>query len=43
MGDVGASVADVPIHLAHHPDVFIAVEERVLVLAVDTRATSASM
>lgn len=41
--DVGARVADVSIHLAHHTDVLIAVEERVLVLAVDASAAGATM
>lgn len=35
MSDVGASVADVPVHLAHDANVFITVKERVLFFAED--------
>lgn len=43
MSNVGSGVANISIHLAHHSDVFVAVEERVLVLPVGTRTTPAAV
>lgn len=33
MCDVWTGVADIAIHLAHHPNVFVAVEQRILLLS----------
>lgn len=43
MGDVGTSITNVPIHLAHDTDVLIAVEQRVLVLTVAAGASVRSL
>ncbi len=40
MRNVGSRVADVTVHLAHDTDVFVTVEERVLVLALHAHAAS---
>lgn len=42
MGDVRSSITDVTVHLAHDTDVLVAVEERVLLLAVGTEAAGAT-
>ena len=39
MGDIGACVGDVAVHLAHDADVLVAVEERVLVILHAITAT----
>jgi hypothetical protein len=39
VGDIRARLADVPVHLPHDPDVFIAVEERILLFT----STAAAM
>ena len=36
MRNVGSGIADIAIHLAHDADVLVAVEQRILVLALDT-------
>lgn len=41
VSDIGASVTDVSVHLTHNTNVFIAVEERVLLLALRTHAAGA--
>lgn len=38
MGNVGASIADVPVHLPHDANMLVAVEERVLVFAKSSGA-----
>ena len=43
MGDVGTSITNVPIHLAHDTDVLITVEQRVLVLTVAAGASVRSL
>lgn len=43
MGDVWPSITDVSIHLSQDPNVLVAVEERVLVLSVHSRATGPAM
>lgn len=43
MGDVGTSITNVPIHLAHDTDVLIAVEQRVLVLTIAAGASVRSL
>lgn len=42
VGDVGTSIADIAVHLTHHSDVLIAVEQRILVV-FGAGATSAAM
>ena len=41
--DVGTSIAYVSIHLSHDTNVFVAVEKRILLLAVNSRATTATV
>lgn len=43
VGDVGASVTDVSVHLAHDTNVLIAVEERVLFLSLHAHAAGAAV
>lgn len=43
MGDIGSGITDIPIHLAHDTDVLVAVEQRVLVLAVHAIAAGAAV
>ena len=43
MGDVWTSIANVTIHLSQNSDVLIAVQERVLVLAVHPRAAGSTV
>lgn len=43
MGNVGPSLADVPIHLAHDANVLVAVEKRVLVFALDTHVARSAV
>jgi hypothetical protein len=43
MGDVWTSITNVSIHLAKNSDVLIAVEERILILAMHARPARASM
>lgn len=40
VGDVGSGIADVTIHLAHNTDMFITVQERVLLISRAGSATS---
>jgi hypothetical protein len=37
MSDIGSGIGDVPSHLAHDTDVFVAVEKRVLVISARRR------
>lgn len=39
MGDVGSSLTDVPVHLAQDTNVLVAVQQRVLVIALDAHVT----
>lgn len=39
MGDVGSRFADVAVHLAQDTDVLVAVQQRVLVIALDAHVT----
>lgn len=43
MGDVGAGITNVPVHLSHDTNVLVAVEQRVLILAVHPGATGATV
>lgn len=43
MGNIGAGVANIPVHLAHDANVLVAVEKRVLVLSLDSSAADAAM
>lgn len=43
MGYVWPRLADVPVHLAHHTNVLVAVQQRVLLLALDTHVPSAGV
>lgn len=43
MGNIGAGVANIPVHLAHDANVLVAVEKRVLVLSLDSGAADAAM
>lgn len=39
MGDVRPRLADVPVHLSHDTDVLVAVEQRILLFALDAHMT----
>lgn len=41
MGDIRPSLTDIPVHLAHHTDVLIAIEQRVFL--IPTRAIATTM
>lgn len=43
MGNVGSSLADVSVHLAHDSNMFVTVEKRVLFLTLDAHVASACM
>ena len=43
MCDIGARITDIPVHLAHDSNVLVAVEERVLVLPLDSGTADAAM
>jgi hypothetical protein len=38
MGNVGSRVADIAVHLAHDTNVFIAIKQRILILALHAHA-----
>lgn len=40
VGDVGSGVADIAVHLPHDPDMLVAVEQGVLLVAAGTTATA---
>jgi hypothetical protein len=40
MSDIGSRIADIAVHLAHDTDVLVAVEERVLLVALARSAAS---
>lgn len=43
MGDVGAGITNVPVHLSHDTNVLVAVEQRVLILAVHPGAAGTAV
>lgn len=43
VGNVGASITDVAVHLAHHANMLVTVKKRVFVLAMHAGAASASV
>lgn len=43
MCDIRSGVANISVHLAHDTDMLVAVEKRVLVFALHTRATDAAV
>lgn len=43
VSDIGASITDVSVHLAHDTNVLIAVEERVLLLSLHAHAAGAAV
>lgn len=43
VGDIRTGITDISVHLAHDADVFVTVEERVLLLALNTVPAGSSV